>query len=154
MVKNLLLSLRPGSEKVNERDEEKRRKKEEFWKKNLVLKNLLLSLRPGSEKVNERDRVWEEKMKSVERKIWCEKSSSYLCSPLKKRAKSSSIKNVYHAENFWKFLEEKFGRNKKALTFATPIKRGGKIKPKDLWKIESNSNRLLKIGTGNVSVTN
>jgi len=103
-----------------------RRKKEVCWKKNLVLKILLLSLRPGSEKVNERDRVWEEKMKSVERKIWCEKSSSYLCSPLKKWAKSSSNKNDYQAENFWKILEEKFGRNKKALTFATPIKREAK----------------------------
>jgi len=43
-----------------------------------------------------------------------------------KKSKSSSIKNVYHAENFWKILEEKFGRNKKALTFATPIKREAK----------------------------
>ena len=67
--------------------------------------------------------------------------------PLQSAFKKSGLvlhKQVdYQAKCFWSFFKknkEIFGRNKKALSFALPIKKRGAGKTaKDLWKLGNNS---------------
>jgi len=54
-------------------------------------------------------------MKSVERKIWCEKSSSYLCSPLKKRAIVLRLKMFITPKISEKFLKKNLVEIKRLL---------------------------------------
>ena len=56
----------------------------------------------------------------------------------KKRNSSSKVLRVMKEKSLKK-LKKFLVENKKALNFATPIKKGRQKKPKDLWKFGSNS---------------